>query len=79
MFYAAGAALPSKNRSLIINDYVSVIHAALNGQGIALGWRRLVDAMLADGRLVAMSDHMMVTGSAFYVGGRRTGRCRATL
>jgi DNA-binding transcriptional LysR family regulator len=63
----AGVALPPKNRGLLINDYVSVIQAALNGQGIALGWRHLVDAMLADGRLVPMSDHVMVTGSAFYV------------
>ncbi len=66
-FASAGIALPSKNRGLLINDYVSVIQAALNGQGIALGWRHLVDAMLADGRLVAMSDHEMITGSAFHV------------
>jgi DNA-binding transcriptional LysR family regulator len=46
---SAGASLPSKNRSVIINDYVSVIHAALNGQGVALGWRHLVDGLLAEG------------------------------
>jgi DNA-binding transcriptional LysR family regulator len=64
---SAGAALPSKNRSLIINDYVSVIHAALNGQGVALGWRHLVDGLLAEGRLTDMTGHVMRTGSAFYV------------
>jgi DNA-binding transcriptional LysR family regulator len=60
-------AFPSKNRSLIINDYVSVIHAALNGQGVALGWRHLVDGLLAEGRLTDMTGHVMRTGSAFYV------------
>ena len=64
---SAGAALPSKNRSLIINDYVSVIQAALNGQGVALGWRHLVGGLLAEGRLVDMTGHVMRTGSAFYV------------
>ena len=63
----AGVALPSKNRGLAINDYVSVIQAALNGQGIALGWRHLVDQMLEDGRLLDVTGHEMVTGSAFYV------------
>ena len=64
---SAGVALPSKNRGLVINDYVSVIQAALNGQGIALGWRHLVDQMLEDGRLVNVASHEMVTGLAFYV------------
>jgi DNA-binding transcriptional LysR family regulator len=64
---SAGVALPSKNRGLLINDYVSVIQAALNSQGIALGWRHLVDPMVADGRLVRVSQHEMITGSAFHV------------
>ena len=63
----AGVALPSKNRSLIINDYVSVVQAALNGQGIALGWRHLVEGMIADGRLARMGNVAMRTGDAFYV------------
>ena len=64
---SAGAALPSKNRSLIINDYVSVLQTALNGQGVALGWRHLVDGLLSEGRLVDMTGHVMRTGCAFYV------------
>lgn len=64
---SAGVALPSKNRSLLINDYVLVVQAALNGQGVALGWRHLVDGMVVEGRLVNMTDHLMRTGSAFHV------------
>jgi hypothetical protein len=55
-FASAGVALPSKNRGLLINDYVSVIQAALNGQGIALGWRHLIDPMLAEGRLTQITQ-----------------------
>jgi DNA-binding transcriptional LysR family regulator len=64
---SAGVSLPAKNRSLLINDYVLVVQAALDGQGVALGWRHLVDPMIADGKLVHMSEHEMVTGSAFHV------------
>jgi DNA-binding transcriptional LysR family regulator len=66
-FASAGIALPSKNRGLLINDYVSVIQASLNGQGIALGWRHLINSMLDEGRLMQITDHTMCTGSAFHV------------
>lgn len=66
-FASAGVALASKNRGLLINDYVSVIQAALNGQGIALGWRHLIDAILEEGRLVQITEYTMHTGSAFHV------------
>jgi DNA-binding transcriptional LysR family regulator len=66
-FASAGISLPSKNRGLVINDYVSVIQAALNGQGIALGWRHLIDLMLDEGRLIQITEYAMNTGSAFHV------------
>lgn len=40
---------------LRFNQYDQVIHAAVAGQGIALGRLELIDLMLADGRLVALS------------------------
>ena len=64
---SAGVALPSRNRGLVINDYVSVIQAALDGQGVALGWRHLIDRMLDEGRLVQITSYVMITGSAFHV------------
>ena len=66
-FANAGVALPSKGRGLLINDYVSVIQATLNGQGIALGWRHLIDGLIDEGRLVQLTRHEMDTGSAFHV------------
>lgn len=55
------------NRGLAINDYVLVIQAVLEGQGIALGWEHLVSRMIASGLLVRVSDHSLVTGAAFHV------------
>jgi LysR family glycine cleavage system transcriptional activator len=40
---------------LRFNQYDQVIHAALAGQGIAIGRREMIDLMLADGRLVALA------------------------
>ena len=39
---------------LRFNQYDQIVHAAVAGQGIALGRRPLIDALLADGRLVAL-------------------------
>ena len=38
------------------NDYSLVLQAALDGQGIALGWVHIVTALLGDGRLVALAE-----------------------
>ncbi|WP_213993397.1 LysR substrate-binding domain-containing protein [Sodalis sp. dw_96] len=38
--------------SLTFNAYTLVIQAALKGQGVALGWRPLVDQLLSSGELV---------------------------
>jgi len=41
---------------LRFNRYDQIVHAALAGQGLALGRRPLVEPMLADGRLCALGD-----------------------
>lgn len=38
------------------NDYSLVLQAALDGQGIALGWEHIVGTLLDDGRLVALAE-----------------------
>jgi DNA-binding transcriptional LysR family regulator len=48
----AGVERPAARDPLRINAYPLVIEAARAGQGVALGWRCLVDADLAAGRLV---------------------------
>lgn len=41
-------------------NYILVIQAALEGQGIALGWRRLINPMLERGELVRVTAHVAV-------------------
>ena len=66
-FQSAGVAGAVVNRGLLINDYVSVIQAVMEGQGVALGWRHLTDRLIASGLLVRVSDHVMTTGKGFHV------------
>jgi DNA-binding transcriptional LysR family regulator len=64
---SAGVTLPANTRGLRSNEYVPVVQAALDGEGIALGWLHLVKNYIASGRIVAVTDHVMRTGDAFYV------------
>jgi DNA-binding transcriptional LysR family regulator len=64
---SAGVTLPTNTRGLRSNEYVPVVQAALDGEGIALGWLHLVKNYIASGRIMAVTDHVMRTGEAFYV------------
>ncbi|GLS34232.1 DNA-binding transcriptional regulator, LysR family [Mesorhizobium albiziae] len=66
-FRSAGVNGAVANRGLQINDYVLVIQAVMEGQGIALGWRHLTDRLIASGLLVRLTDHAMTTGDGFHV------------
>ena len=50
-----------------LSYYTDVIHAALAGHGIALGWNCLVEDLLQQGRLSRITDHHMRTRSAYFV------------
>ena len=43
---------PGDGNGLWVNDYTSATHAAMAGEGIALGWRHVVGGLLAKGLLV---------------------------
>ncbi len=47
-------------------DYSLVLHAALDGQGVALGWGHIVSDLIAEGRLVALAP-AVVTDTPFVV------------
>jgi DNA-binding transcriptional LysR family regulator len=66
-FASAGIPYSKPYRPLIINDYVLVVQAVLAGEGIALGWRHLIDAQVRSGTLVPVGGHVLETGNAFYV------------
>lgn len=63
----AGVRSRSPRRRLVYNNYPLLIQAAVDGQGVALGWRHFVDPLLAEGRLVRLLDLSVVTDFGFYL------------
>ena len=57
---------PLGNRNLQINSYPLVIDAACAGQGVALGWRCLVDDLIEAGRLVRPLEQSLQTEFGYY-------------
>jgi DNA-binding transcriptional LysR family regulator len=66
-FRSAGVNGGTANRGLAINDYVLVIQAVMEGQGVALGWQHLTERLVASGLLRKVTEHRLVTGAAFHV------------
>jgi DNA-binding transcriptional LysR family regulator len=62
-----GSAAMLLDPGLHMNDYALVISAALEGQGIALGWRHQTDHLVARGLLVHPWERPWVTGLAFHI------------
>lgn len=48
-----------------LNNYTLVLQGAVEGQGIALGWRGLVDGFLKDGQLVRACDREVSSDRAY--------------
>lgn len=61
-----GVDLPAGHKSFQINSYPLLIEAAKNGQGLALGWRYLVDNALAGGELVRPVAQSLHTAFGYY-------------
>lgn len=55
------------NITLSCNFYTDAIYAALRGEGVALGWRRLVSDLLQRGQLIRVASESMRTRHAYYV------------
>ena len=63
-------------KSLTFNDYSIVLQAALEGQGLALGWRHIVEPLIAQGRLVRPIAQTVTTDQPMYIVASRAGRAR---
>jgi LysR family transcriptional regulator, glycine cleavage system transcriptional activator len=62
------AGVPSKRLNIRrFNSYVIAIQAALDGQGVALGWKSLVTSLIAESRLQAIGEHEMPAPQSFYL------------
>ncbi len=64
---AVGQPRQAVAKGLSINDYVLVIQAVIEGQGVALGWHHLIGPLVAKGVLVRLSDQSLATGQSFHV------------
>ncbi len=59
--------LPAHHKGLHINSYPLIIEATKNGQGIALGWRYLIDDDLNKGLLVKALDLSVRSSLGYYL------------
>ncbi len=57
---------PLGNRNLQLNSYPLVIDAACAGHGVALGWRHLVDDLIANNKLVRPIEQSLKTDLGYY-------------
>ncbi|KQX58260.1 MULTISPECIES: LysR substrate-binding domain-containing protein [unclassified Ensifer] len=58
---------PKRARGLRCSFYTEAIYAAMNGQGIALGWNRLVSDLIRQTRLVRLTEASIRTRAAYFV------------
>ncbi|MFC6668686.1 transcriptional regulator GcvA [Marinobacterium aestuariivivens] len=66
-FQAAGVRQVEPKRRLNLNNYPMLIQAALNGQGVALGWEQLMGDYLDSGLLVRPVPTELNTTARFYM------------
>lgn len=66
-FAAHGVARARVPKGLTINDYVLVIQAVIEGQGVALGWHHLVEGLVKKGVLTRLTDYALATAKDFHV------------
>ena len=66
-FAGEGVAMGPRKHDLIFNNYQLVLQAALLGQGIALGWRPLIDDLVRTRQLVCLTQAPMRTERGYYI------------
>ncbi|MCA1300143.1 LysR substrate-binding domain-containing protein [Stappia indica] len=64
-FASVGLPRPPRASGLVINDYVLVVQAVMEGQGIALGWQHLTDRLVGAGLLLPVGGHVLETDQTF--------------
>jgi putative choline sulfate-utilization transcription factor len=64
-FAGHGLPAPPAHRGITFNSYGFVAHAAIMGQGVALGWTPLVDELVASGQLVKPFSDCIATDAGY--------------
>jgi DNA-binding transcriptional LysR family regulator len=62
-----GVTMKRNQSAFQFNDYSIVLQAAMEGQGIAMGWRHLVEPLIQQGLLVRPLKESVVTDQPFFV------------
>lgn len=55
-FAMAGLPRPSRPQMLVFRHYSDAVYAAMAGEGVVLGWQKLLERPLGDGRLTRIGD-----------------------
>lgn len=66
-FQHLGVPVAEINQGLNLNDYAIVLQSAIEGQGIALGWKYIVERLLDNGQLVLACEQHVATDKGFYL------------
>jgi DNA-binding transcriptional LysR family regulator len=66
-FQSFGQEFVDRGEGLRLNDYALVIQAAMAGEGVALGWRHVVNALIGKRLLVPTLTQSWVTGEEFHL------------
>ncbi|MDG2427156.1 MAG: LysR substrate-binding domain-containing protein [Acidimicrobiales bacterium] len=66
-FMAVGAPAPDGTGLGISNDYSVLLHAAIEGQGVGLGWHHLVTELVRQGRLIRPVAESVTTAEPLWL------------
>jgi len=66
-FQSFGQEFVDRGEGLRLNDYALVIQAAMAGEGIAMGWRHVVDSLIDTRLLVPVVPQSWITGEEFHL------------
>lgn len=66
-FQHYGLQLNDTRKDVSFNDYSIVVQAAIEGQGVVLGWHHIVQPLIEQGKLVAPLSERIQTPAPFYV------------
>jgi DNA-binding transcriptional LysR family regulator len=75
LFEGSGVEPPAARSGALFNSFVVYLQAVATGAGIGLGWGRLMDGMIADGRLRRIGGLSRVTERGYFC--VHTGRVRS--
>ncbi|SAK75725.1 LysR substrate-binding domain-containing protein [Caballeronia ptereochthonis] len=67
LFRQHGIEMPKSARTITINHYPQLVQMAILGQGIALGWKHMIDPCIEQGLLMRVTHESASHGGGYYV------------